>query len=101
MSSTLPTRLDDLRQRREEILSLAAHYHAYNVRVIGSVARGEATVSSDIDFLVNYEHGASLLDLAGLWQDLQTLLQHSVDVLDEASLPPYWQAIVRQESVPL
>ena len=75
--------LDDLRTRRDEILALAARYGAYNVRVFGSVARGDSTSESDIDILVDFADGASLYDLSGLWQDLQQLLGHSVDVVED------------------
>jgi hypothetical protein len=75
--------LDALRARRAEILALAARYRAYNVRVFGSVARGEATADSDVDFLVNFGDGASLYDLSGLWQDLQALLGCAVEVVED------------------
>jgi len=55
-----------LRTQREQILLLASKYGAYDVRVFGSVARGEARPDSDIDFLVKLEAGRSMLDLARL-----------------------------------
>jgi hypothetical protein len=75
-----------LRDKREEILRLAAEHGAYNVRVFGSAARGEAGPESDIDFLVNMEPGRSLLDLGGLLMDLQDLLGCSVDIVTEPGL---------------
>ncbi len=57
------------RSNRDEILRLAAKRGARNVRVFGSVARGESDAASDLDFLVDLEPGRSLLDLAGLQQD--------------------------------
>jgi predicted nucleotidyltransferase len=75
-----------LRDKREEILRLATKHGAYNVRVFGSAARGEAGPKSDIDFLVNMEPGRSLLDLGGLLMDLQDLLGCSVDVVTEPGL---------------
>jgi uncharacterized protein len=54
-----------LRIQRETILDVAAKHGAYNVRVFGSVARGEADSESDVDFLVDMEPGRSLLDLGG------------------------------------
>lgn len=77
-----------LEEKREEILRLASTYGAYNIRVFGSVARGEDTDSSDIDFLVNMENGRSLLDQAGLLADLADLLGRRVDVVIEDSI--YW-----------
>jgi len=75
-----PVTLADLRARREEILRIAAENRATNVRVFGSVARGEATAESDIDFLIDSLPGHSLFDRAGLKHDLQDLLGVRVDV---------------------
>ncbi len=86
LKQTTPS-LDDLRARRDEILALARRYGAYNVRVFGSVARGEATPESDFDLLVSFDEGASLYELSGLWQDLQDLLQRKVDLTTENSNP--------------
>jgi uncharacterized protein len=58
------------------------------VRVFGSVARGDATEASDVDFLVDLEPGRSLMDLGGLLMDLQDLLQRNVDVVTERGLRP-------------
>ncbi len=74
------------RTKRNDILSLAARHGAYNVRVFGSVARGEADEKSDIDFLVNMEKGRSLLDLAGLAIDIEELLGCNVDIVTEKGL---------------
>ena len=75
-----------LKNKREEILSLAAKHGAYDVRVFGSVARGEVGPDSDIDILVNMESGRSLFDLGGLLMDLQDLLGVEVDVVTENGL---------------
>ena len=75
-----------LQQKREEILRIAAQHGAHNVRVFGSVARGEAGPESDIDFLVELEPGRSLLDHAALLLDLERLLGRKVDVATERSL---------------
>ena len=61
---------------------------ASHVRVFGSVARGDATEASDVDFLVDLEPGRSLMDLGGLLMDLQDLLQRNVDVVTERGLRP-------------
>ncbi len=78
-----------LANRREQILSLAAKYGAYNVRVFGSVANGLADEKSDVDFLVELEDGRTLFDLGGLLMDLQELLQRKVDVVTENGLHWY------------
>lgn len=75
--------LKQLRDHRDEILALAEQYGAYNVRVFGSVARGDATPTSDIDFLVNFRPGTSLFELAGLRMAMQALLGTSVDVVED------------------
>ena len=77
-----------LRKNRHSVLSLAAKHGARNVRVFGSVARGEAGPRSDIDLLVKMEEGRSLLDLSALVLDLRQLLGIKVDVVSEDGL--YW-----------
>lgn len=78
--------LEVVQSKREDILRLAAHRGARNVRLFGSLARGEARPESDVDFLVDLEPGHSLLDLGGLLMDLQNLLGRKVDVVTEAGL---------------
>ena len=90
-----------LQSNREEILSIAARYGAYNVRIFGSVARGEADEQSDIDLLVNMEPGRSLLDLCGLLIDLEELLDCKVDVVTEKGLRDRIRARVLKEAVAL
>ena len=89
-----------LKSRREEILSIAARHGARNVRVFGSVARGEDDEKSDIDLLVEFESGRSLLDHAGLWLELQDLLGCKVDVVSERGIKPRIRERVLREAVP-
>jgi len=94
--------LDELlKTRREDILRTAAEYGAYNVRVFGSVARGEADSESDIDLLVNMEPGRSLFDLGGLLTDLEELLGCNVDVVTEDGLRERIRERVLKEAVAL
>src|SRR5437660_8273693 len=94
--------LDELlRTKREDILRIAKNYGAYNVRVFGSVARGEADAESDIDLLVNMEPSRSLLDLGGLLMDLQDLLGCKVDVVTEDGLRDRIRERVLREAVSL
>jgi predicted nucleotidyltransferase len=90
-----------LKDRREDILRIAAQHGAHNVRVFGSVARGEARSDSDVDLLVELESGRSLLDLGGLLMDLQTLLGREVDVVTDQGLRDRIRARVLQEAKPL
>ena len=87
--------------RRDEILRIAARRGARNVRVFGSVARGESDSHSDIDFLVDLEPGRSLFDLSGLLIDLEAALQAEVDVVTERGLRPRIRDRVLQEAAPL
>jgi len=90
-----------LQSKRQEIMQIAARHGATNVRVFGSVARGEARPDSDVDFLVNLEANRSLLDLARLLRELQTLLNRPVDVVTEAGLRPRLRPQVLKEARPL
>lgn len=71
--------IEMLRGRREEILQIAARHGASNVRVFGSIARGDAHPDSDIDLLVDFEHGRSLRDLSSLVLELEKMLGRRVD----------------------
>ena len=90
-----------LQDYREQILDLARRHGARNVRVFGSLARGEGGESSDLDLLVALEEGRSLLDLIGFKQDLEDLIHRSVDVVTERALSPYLRERVLSEAVPL
>lgn len=77
-----------LKQKREQVLETAAQYGAYNVRVFGSVARGEADEASDIDLLVNLETGRSLMDLGGC------------SIICKFYWEPRWMWLQRKDCVP-
>ena len=90
-----------IQANREEILHIADRYGASNVRVFGSVARGEASAGSDVDLLVGLEPGHSLLDLGGLLMELQDLLRCPVDVVTEKGLRDRIRQRVVEEATPL
>ena len=90
-----------LSERREEILELAAHHHAGNVRVFGSVARGEEADRSDLDLLVDMEPGRSLLDQVRLRRAMSELLGVDVDVVTSGGLLPRDRSTILDEAVPL
>ncbi len=91
-----------LQEKREEILSIAAKHGAYNLRVFGSVARGEETEASDIDFLIDYDlEKISAWFPGGLILDLETLLNRKVDVVTTQSLHYLIRDKVFNEAVPL
>lgn len=93
--------LSRLRDRREEILRYAAEHGARNVRVFGSIVRGDSDAGSDIDLLVEMEAGRSLIDLVGLWQDLEDLLGTRVDVLSDGGVSPHLRERIYAEALPL
>jgi predicted nucleotidyltransferase len=90
-----------LKNKRKDILRIASKYGARNVRIFGSMARGEAKEDSDIDFLVDMEPGRSLFDLGGLLMDLQNLLAQKVDVVTEKGLRPRIRDRILKEALPL
>lgn len=90
-----------LQSKREDILRTAVRYGAYNVRVFGSVARGEADPESDIDLLVDVEPGRTLFDISELLMDLQDLLGHNVDIVTEKGLHSHIRERVLKEALPL
>ncbi len=75
-----------LHEHRDQILEIAARHHARTVRVFGSVARGEATAASDIDFLVDFDKDSSLFDVLHLADELKTLLGREVDIVSAGGL---------------
>ena len=94
--------LDELRrEKRIQILSLAQRHGASNVRVFGSVARGFATDTSDVDLLVDFSPERSLLDQVALSQDLQKLLGCRVDVVEPGGVSPYLAEAILSEAIPL
>jgi predicted nucleotidyltransferase len=86
-------------EKRAEILRIASRYGARDVRVFGSVARGEDDRESDVDFLVELEAGRSLLDLGGLQMDLESLLGCRVDVATTRGLKERIRERVLQEAM--
>jgi uncharacterized protein len=90
-----------LSAKRQEILALAAKHGAYNVRLFGSLARGEAGPKSDVDILIDLESGRSLLDQIALGQDLEDLLGCKVDVVTEKALHWYIKDKILQDAAAL
>jgi len=93
--------LNNLYKNKDIILKIAKQHHANNVRVFGSVARGEENENSDIDLLVSFQSGASLLDQAGLMSELSMLLGKKVDVVSDRALNKYIRNQVTNEALPL
>jgi predicted nucleotidyltransferase len=94
--------LEELRSRhRDQIVDLAQRRGAHNIRVFGSVARGDQRLDSDVDFLVDFEPGRSLLDLTGLWLDLEGTLGCKVDVVSSRGLRPRVEFSVMRDAIAL
>ena len=90
-----------LQAKKQEILRIAKQHGVIRIRTFGSVARGEATEKSDIDFLIQLEEGRSLLDLIGFRQDLEDLFGRKVDVVSEGGVSPYLKDRIFREAVSL
>ena len=88
-------------EKRDEIERIAHKHGAYNVRVFGSVARGEAGPDSDIDLLVDVGATTSSWFPAGLILDLEDLLGRRVEIVTERALNPYVRDHVLEEATPL
>jgi len=95
------TTRDLIRGKRAEILRIAAEHGARNLRVFGSAARGEDEASSDIDLLVDFDPGTSLLTHARLIVALEDLLGRKVDVAPEKSLKQRLRDRILSEALPL
>lgn len=95
------TLLDELRKNREKILQIANDCGLKDVRVFGSVARGEERVDSDIDILVNYGAGASLMKHAGFMVEMEKMLKRKVDVVEDKRLHWVIKDDVLREAIPL
>jgi predicted nucleotidyltransferase len=93
--------LESLKRQKSAIVRVAERHGAQNVRVFGSVATGESSSHSDIDFLVDLEPGRNLFDLGGLRADLRDLLDAEIDVLEARCIHPYVRDRILKEAVPL
>jgi hypothetical protein len=90
-----------LREKREAILEIARRHGAHDIRVFGSVARGDAMEGSDLDLIVRFDEGRTLLDQGGLLMELRTFLGMKVDVISEGALTGRFGQVALQEAVPL
>jgi predicted nucleotidyltransferase len=82
-------------------ITLIKRYGAHDLRIFGSVARGENTEASDADILVRFDSGRTLMDHAGLIGELEDLLGVKADVIDADGMRPRFRAVVERESLPL
>ena len=92
---------DILRHQRQAIIELAARYGVSNVRVFGSVARGEATPNSDVDLLVSFPPERIIFDLIGLWLDLKDLIGRDVSLIPDTLENERFMQQVLKDTIPL
>ncbi len=92
---------DVFKKKRGEILAIAERYGAYNVRVFGSVARNEAGDLSDVDILVSFARGCTLIDLVAFNDELEALLNHKVQVITDGGIHPYLKDRILADAVPI
>ncbi len=96
------TGLDQIRTKwKADILRLAQKHGARDIRVFGSVARGESSAASDLDLLIDMEEGRSLFDLIHFEQDLEELLGCKVDVVTDDGLHPLLRDDIYHDALPL
>ncbi len=93
--------MENIQQRRDEIIAVAKRHGASDVRIFGSIARGDANETSDIDLLVRFEAGRSLFDHGGLIDDLESLLGTKVDVVSEGGMRDRFRDFIMREAVTL
>ena len=91
----------EILEKRNAIIAAAKKHGASDIRIFGSVARGDANESSDVDFVARFEPGRSLFDQGGLLMDLRELLGVRVDLVSEGALSGRFGQIVRSEAVAL
>lgn len=96
-----PLTLDAVRERRDEILAVASRYGVDDIRLFGSVVTGVAGPDSDLDMVVRYPEGTSLLDHVAFGQDLEDLLGRPVDVVSEPALHWFIRDRILSEAIPL
>ncbi len=87
--------------KRDDVLRIAAENGAFNVRVFGSVARGEAHEDSDVDFIAEFHEKTSVFDLVGMWLDLKEVLGREVSLIADTPNSGWIVDVAREEGVPL
>ena len=101
MTAKKPITLADLRAKRDDILRLAEARGVYNVRVFGSVARGDATADSDVDLLVTVKKGVDMFALVGLWLDLQEFLGCEVSLVEDKGMNESFAIAIQDDVITL
>ncbi len=91
--------IDELKSKRNEILKIASKYGVSNIRVFGSVVRGEEKKTSDIDFLVSQGKGVSLFEIVRFKREVEKLLKRKTDIILEDSVSKFLKDKIFKEVV--
>jgi predicted nucleotidyltransferase len=94
-------KIEELREKREKILTIAKRHGARRVQIFGSLVWGETGKDSDVDFLIELEPGRTLLDVIAIKQDLEDLLQSKVDVVTKSAVSPYIRDEIVSQAISL
>ena len=92
---------DEIHRQRDSVLRIAARHGASNVRLFGSVARGEERPDSDVDLLIDLDTERGFGDYLGLVEELEALLHRRVDLLLARSLSPFFRPYIEADARPL
>jgi len=92
---------DDLRLRRDALHQIAARHGASNLRLFGSVARGEERPDSDVDLLIDLAEDRGFGDYLALAEELETLLHRKVDLVLARNLSPHFWPYIEADATPL
>ena len=93
--------LEQIKERAPAVYSVAARHGARNIRIFGSLVRGEDGKDSDVDMLVDMDDDRSLLDLVAVERELSKLLNRKVDVVVDGGISPYLRDRICAEAIPL
>lgn len=93
--------LESLLDKRSELIAAARRHGASNIRLFGSVVRGEETASSDVDLLVDLAEERGFDDYLALAEELETLIGRKVDLLTSRGVSPFLRPLIEREALPL
>lgn len=93
--------LESLLDKRSELIAAARRHGASNIRLFGSVVRGEETPSSDVDLLVDLAEERGFDDYLALAEELETLIGRKVDLVTSRGMSPFLRPLIEREALPL
>ena len=93
--------LESLLDKRSELIAAARRHGASNIRLFGSVVRGEETASSDVDLLVDLAEERGFDDYLALAEELEALIGRKVDLVTSRGVSPFLRPLIEREALPL